>query len=465
MRHFRKESNKRQAGFTLIELMVTVVLIGMVIGLAGVFFNFSFTSEKKVEDEFSLQASMRRASETLNNSIRKATVTFTLTKDVFKGTKKDKWNYFGVENGTDVVQYIWDGTKHERIVLLKAETGISYNLYFKQNTPGSKLIEFTLECVPNGNDNKKITVKTELSALNSVAVDNGGSAEDPAVAIAYRSDPTPTPENVSIAVSLVLDTSGSMDRDMGGHDPPQSGDRRITILKRSACSLIDTFAKYRNFKVSLIPFSSSANGLKAMADCTTTAAAATIKTNINALYADGATNTGDGLRQAYYQLEAYNTANASSTKKIANYIILLTDGNPTLMTVIKEYDYTDWWGIKHYKYTTQKTTSGQCDYTDGSGSDADSDNVNYCMGYVRTIGEQLVVGKSLDINTFVIGFSAKQTEISRANDIAGYCTANPANPVRTGKYYLATDQASLDQAFGSIATTILQETWHIYGPY
>ena len=35
------DSNQKR-GVTLVELIVTIVLIGMVMGLAGIFFNFSF---------------------------------------------------------------------------------------------------------------------------------------------------------------------------------------------------------------------------------------------------------------------------------------------------------------------------------------------------------------------------------------------------------------------------------------
>ena len=245
---------KNNAGFTLIELMVTIVLIGMVIGLASLFFNFSFLSEKKVEDEFMLQANMRLASESLNTAIRNASVTFTLPETVFEGTKESKWNYFGVENGKEIVQYTWNASSasHDRRVIVPEREGIVYNLFFTQNQPGSKMIQFNLECIPDGDTSKSIAIETELAALNSVAVDDGGSVDNPAVAIAYRSDPAPNPEvittreEVTIAIALVLDDSGSMDWDMDGNS---SGDWyfdnsnvRKDIMKREAQKLVEQFA-------------------------------------------------------------------------------------------------------------------------------------------------------------------------------------------------------------------------------
>ncbi|HWQ78554.1 MAG TPA: VWA domain-containing protein [Anaerovoracaceae bacterium] len=454
---------RARSGFTLVELIVTIVLIGMVIGLANIFFNFSFLSEKKVEDEYDLQASMRQASEVLNNTIRNATVTFALPESVFEGTKKAKWNYFGLEDGKEIVQYTWDpsaGT-HDRKVLLAADPGITYSLYFSQDQPGSKMLIFHLSCLPDGNDAKKIEIETELSALNSVAVDNGGSEDNPAVAIAYRSDPKPNPEvistqeEVTIAITLVLDDSGSMDFDMQGRQQGSHGfdskNVRKTIMKAQAKKLIGDFAEMGNVMISIIPFADNADRTGAM--LSSTAYKDQLLTKINGLDASGGTNTGDGLRRAYYKLASYNTDNAGD--EIVNYIILLTDGNPTYLSSMNAYSYDP------------QTNDEKCANVNGSGQETTT-NMNNCMAYVNKIGQDLVVGKSIDIRTFVIGFSAVSANISRAESIAlNACTStSPANAMtRRGTYYAAGSDIELENVFKTIKSTILQETWHIYGPY
>lgn len=459
MKLLRKDRLKQQAGFTLVELIVTVVLTGMVLGLAGLFFNFSFLSERKIENEFDLQASMRQASEVLNNSIRKASVTFTLTGDVFGDDKQDKWNYFGVEDGNKIVQYTWNTTtlKHDKKVLLEGADGITYNLYFKVIDPSQKLIQFNIECLQSGDDSKKITVETKLSALNSVALDEGGSIDNPAAAIAFRSDPTPNPEvittqeEVNIVVALVLDDSGSMDEDMSGKSPGSWGfdtsNVRKTIMKSKACDLLDKFAE-GNFQVCVIPFASNADRAGSILDCDSNLAA--LKTKVNGLEASGGTNTGDGLRRAYYKLKAFNTENSGEDSVF--YIILLTDGNPTYRSS------TNYWTYQ------PQTEDGNCIYTNGTGSETTT-NITNCLSYVNTIGQTLVVGQSMDIKTFVIGFSGVSTDVSRAQDIAeDYCTSS-SDADRTGTYYSATSDVELESAFNTITTTILNETWHIYGPY
>jgi prepilin-type N-terminal cleavage/methylation domain-containing protein len=458
-----KRTDRARAGFTLVELIVTIVLIGMVIGLANIFFGFSFKSEKKVEAEYGLQSSMRQASEVLNNAIRNATVTFALPESVFEGTKKNKWNYFGLEDGKEIVQYTWNpgaGT-HERKVLLAADPGITYSLYFTQDEPNSKMLIFHLSCLPDGIDAKKIEIETELSAMNSVAVDNGGSEDNPAVAIAYRSDPKPNPEvittqeEVTIAIALVLDDSGSMDFDMQGRQQGSYGfdnkNVRKTIMKAQAKKLIGDFAEMGNVVISIIPFADNADRTGAMLDCDEYKDQ--LITKINGLDASGGTNTGDGLRRAYYKLDSYNAAHGGD--EIVNYIILLTDGNPTYRS-----------STNYYTFQAQ-TGDGDCAYVKGSGQEVEP-NLTECLSYVNTIGQTLVVGKSIDIRTFVIGFSAVPANVSRAKNIAqDACTsASPTYAMtRRGTYYEANSDIKLEEVFKTIKSTILQETWHIYGPY
>lgn len=464
MRLSAKNNLRKRDGFTLVELMVTIVLIGMVIGLAGTFFNLSFLSERKVEDEYDLQASVRQASELLNNTIRKATVTFTLVNTEFEGAKKSKWNYFGVEDGTEIVQYTYNEAtgRHDRKVLIKARDGISYNLYFKQNVPNSKLIQFNLECIPNGDVAKKIVVETELNAMNSVAVDDGGSPSNPATAIAYRSDPAPRPEvvttneEVTIAIALVLDKSTSMKYALDGSDAVGGRASRGSIMKAQAVNLINNQFSTQNIWASVIPFSNSANNPLEMKDCRNSTQVSQLLNKVNSISitTNQGTNTGDGLRRAYYQLKNYNANPANSGKEIVNYIIILTDGNPTF----RSGTTSSWWSA-----SGTLTADGNCneDYVWGSGQAIES-NINTCMDYVDIIGSMIKNNSSFPIRTFVIGFSGLPDDVDRALEIANYCTGSGDS--RKGTYYYAGSEIRLEETLRTITTTILAETWHIYGP-
>jgi len=450
-------------GFTLVELMVTIVLLGMVLTMAGSFVNFSFNMERKSEAEYDFQSSMRQASRVINNELRNASVTFTMTDDFFSGEKKPKWDYLGVEDSKEIVQYKWnaDNDNHDRIVLVPSSQAISYNLTFSQVYPNSKLIRFSLEGINSDDDGNKLTIDSELSAMNSVAVDEGGSLDNPAVAVAYRSDTTPKPQeittqqDVTMLIALVLDDSGSMDSDMWGKDWGDWGFRsdqvRKNIMKNEAKKLIDKFAALGNIKVAIIPFATSANNAGDFIDCTVDNKES-IKTQIQALDAYGGTNTGDGLRRAYYRIEDYNSEHSGD--EIVSYIILLTDGNPT------------YYSSSNRDYYTAKTNDGYVgnDYIKGSGQETTT-NVNNSVAYVNTIGQSLIVGRSLDIRTFVIGFTAVSGGVTRAEYIAQVACTSTIHENRKGTYYAAGSDIELENVFNEITTTILQETWHIYGPY
>ena len=139
------------------------------------------------------------------------------------------------------------------------------------------------------------------------------------------------------------------------------------------------------------------------------------------MVASGATNTGDGMRISYYAMKNFNDnpTNIDSTlpsnTKVVNYMILLSDGNPT------QYSYEK---IGGYTYYFEK--SGKAPHNTG--------DENYSFQYAKFIGENYIVGKDLDMNTFVIGFSAVSSEIDKAQSIAGYCN-DPSNPKSNGKYY------------------------------
>lgn len=449
---------KANAGFTLVEIILVLVLIGIVMNVAALFLDFSYKAEQITSDEYDIQSEVRLATEILNNAIRNSSVTFTLAEDVFIQPKKDKWNYFGLENTNEIVQYTWNATDstHERKVLVKAKAGTSYNLYFQQNQPGTKLLEYHLEVLREGDDTKSISIGSELAALNSVTVDDGGSAGNPAVAVAYRSDPAPKPEeittqeDVTIAIALVLDDSGSMDFDMQGRAPTSwsfdSSQVRKDIMKTEAKKLIDQFAALENIKVSVIPFATTANNPGNMLDATASKTA--LKTRITNLDAYGGTNTGDGFRRAYHKLRAYN--NDHPGDEIVNYIILLTDGDPTFRSSTRTNTYI--------ANLNDGDISDSYVFGNGNNDGWDGpDNLARSMAYVDAVGTMIVNDGNLNIGTFVIGFSAVPGDIANNQTIAeDYCD---------GTYYTAGSAIELEDAFNEITQTILQETWHIYGPY
>src|SRR5690606_33630215 len=91
------------------------------------------------------------------------------------------------------------------------------------------------------------------------------------------------------------------------------------------------------------------------------------------------------------------------------------------------------------------------------------DSTKYIENLVAATVKNPTGTKPVYMKTFVIGFTAVPTQVTRAQDIANYHTHSSDDRIK-GMYYAATSSDELEQVFNSIAEYILNETWHIYGP-
>lgn len=135
-----------------------------------------------------------------------------------------------------------------------------------------------------------------------------------------------------VDIALVLDNSGSMNYCMSGRQPfyfpPCSGDDpvRSAALKTAVTAFLDgvdtqnkTIANADNkVQVSLVSFADSASTLSGLTPDVTT-----LKTKVNSLKPQGATNTADGFSEAKSTLDKDTRTNA------IKYVVFFTDGVPT----------------------------------------------------------------------------------------------------------------------------------------
>lgn len=135
-----------------------------------------------------------------------------------------------------------------------------------------------------------------------------------------------------VDIALVLDNSGSMNYCMSGRQPfyfpPCSGDDpvRSAALKTAVTAFLDgvdtqnkTIANADNkVQVSLVVFADSASTLSGLTPDVTT-----LKTKVNSLKPQGATNTADGFSEAKSTLDKDTRTNA------IKYVVFFTDGVPT----------------------------------------------------------------------------------------------------------------------------------------
>lgn len=443
-------------GVTLIELIIAMSLLTMIIGIAGSLITFSSKSQAAISKEYQIQAEMRIASEIVNQQVRYSSAVFLLNKNQFKDAadRKKGWSYVTLSSDKkEIIHHIWDESadSHTPKTLVQAHDGLLYSLNFGDVINESKLVNFKIDGYFENSGSPKVSIESTLNALNSAVVDDSGTSLLPAVTLAYRLDDIPDADKIKVAVTMVLDKSGSMGFKMGGTGTNKD-DVRMTIMKQEASKLIDTFKTMDNVYVSLIPFSTNANSpgdfkkADTPANGSVLANSETLKNSINGLNANGGTNAGDGLRRSYYKHVDFKTG---ETDQVLNYTILLMDGNPTF------------WPVK----------SGSSYYGDGdissTGGDGNNNTITGSMKYIKDFADMHIKktdsSQKVFMKTFVIGFTGVPDEVGRAEEIATY-NSNGVGSKIEGIYYSAESGNDLAEVFNSIVEYILRDTWHIYGP-
>ena len=498
----------KNKGFTLLEVILTIMIMTLVYLVVSNVFTLTIRANQIANTEFDMQSNMRNVSETLNQNIKLASSVFTLKKETFEKEKKPGWKYFGIEevkdangiktgkkqiveyspiiakteviDGETVVTFKTEAPTHNKTILLDEPDDMNYNLYFSKNISHSdgKLLEFVIEGIKNGNIQRKMTVKTQLQALNSIVVEHEGS---PAVAIAYKEDipgkrVKGTQEAYAI-ITLVLDTSGSM----GAKDINDSGvlKTRIKVLNEKTEKLIKSLKDAGDkIYISVIPYDTRVDGHNDSLPNFQNIQMISHKT----LYDGGGTNTGEALLKAYQMLINKPGITIPTGAKVNYYNILLTDGEPERYTryiLPSNYSGTPAQDPQNNYYSqgnrkwyfrdawTSPLYNNSYDYDVISNSD-------YNMKYVKRIAKDYISASSLNIKSYIIGFGSGNDILSK--EIASYCVGhdtrvnNPLNkPNEKGEqikaYYSATSAEQLDIVYSELTEMIKGDMWHVMGPY
>lgn len=480
----------RRKGFTLIELLVGLALISIIISISMSLILFSNRSHAMVAKEYEIQSAIRLAAEETNRIVRFSSALFAVPKDYFHVSDLSKldagWHYFGVsEDKKSIVKYTYvveaSIGKHVTTVIVPPKDNIEYELVFKKTSSASdeSMLEVKIVAhVMNGTvrTNKKIEIGTEIEALNALQVIDKGTMSSPAIALAYRGEERPVGREVVAAITMVLDVSGSMNDKMDGTSASHVSDRRITKVKNALVGytyngvqvegMVNAFAKEENIEIAIIPFATSGNydnprsstviegGKHPFYSVSKEMSQKNdLISKINALTASEGTNTGDGMRQAYYRNIKFATENVSAkgysgSAEIRNYMIILVDGETTLATANGSNSYkTDDGPVSTLsRLNTNSTTFNHIGII-GNGSTPATNTANY----VREIGALI---KSSGIKVYVIGYAPGIT--SGINLIA----------TETGaiKVYNYSENMNLDEIFAEIKTNIMEDIWHISGP-
>lgn len=373
---------KRKA-FNLVEVMIAVALLGIVsLGLV-VLLKLPIDVNIYSEKEYNVQSDLRISSETVNGVVRDATAAFLLTKNDNKFTKG--WNYFICEEEdgkSKIVVYEWKDTAHVKRVLAEIPAKeVEFSVEFEKSSDGN-LLKYNL-LAKDISRNKDYKIETELKPLNAFNITDESTVNKSlnpprkvANCLAYRTDrPKPDKEDEGyhhVSVSFVLDTSGSMEKNLANGDPSSNSDSRIYKLKQQLISFFATMKaqdKGGIVDVRLYPFSfymayNTATEGNINMDSGTLRTMGTAKNDnrffqygekygsfqnikstdlsilnnmVDSLTPGGATNVGDGIRHAYHGIKEYEEKirkqPGGKNKRIKHYLFVLTDGVPTYCTL------------------------------------------------------------------------------------------------------------------------------------
>lgn len=271
------------------------------------------------------------------------------------------------ETGSLESGVISSGTRESGTLPILAAAGEkkTVRFYLTSTTTDWSKYDVTFEGTDNGNVVSNLAIKTDENGLRyvdmSVAADHtvqghftvtakpeplgvpehhktiakkNGANDTYTLNLNVTSKRSSTSQTVSqpVDIALVLDNSGSMNYCMSGRQPsyfhPCSGDDpvRSAALKTAVTAFLDgvdtqnkTIANADNkVQVSLVSFADSASTLSGLTPDVTT-----LKTKVNSLKPQGATNTADGFSEAKSTLDKDTRTNA------IKYVVFFTDGVPT----------------------------------------------------------------------------------------------------------------------------------------
>jgi len=183
-------------GYTLIELIIVIAILGIVISLGFSFFFFGNSSFSKGQNQSTIQHSVRMASRYITDEIRTA-------KDVRIMKEKpivfEEYNYIYVE-GIKIIHRKPDGSSQE---VFGSSVDGSIEVFF-ETAGDDNIVEFTISKVFNEQD---FQVKSSVSSLNLTdpdTIEKDYSSDNLWRVIRY-SDPIVDPAAVVRLDTLLLD--------------------------------------------------------------------------------------------------------------------------------------------------------------------------------------------------------------------------------------------------------------------
>lgn len=514
-----KKNSRNIYGFTLIELLLALSIISLVILISSNLVIFGVKSHKLTANKYDLQSSIRLATEQTNQIVRYSKAVFAVPQTFVANTSvmDPGWDYFMVSQDKKRVvtmEYNKDTNRHEERVIVGEQDNIVYEVFFEKDTSvnSDSVMKYKIYAYVTDSKGKKtrevLVFESTVESINAIQVADKGSVAAPSIALAYRSDGQTSGKgkNQIAYITIVVDVSGSMLANPNGvYEYDRRGDRieykdsRIRHVRKALggsesnpdTGIIQQFSKEENVFISLVPFSTTGNYPSPTANTNPNSrhhiyeVYDNTKKNdlveiIKKMEAEGGTNTGDGLRQAYNLHNDFRTRMSIDEKtQIHHYMVLLVDGETTYEVkkgIWERIEYWDWF-IKKIRWDFKVSNSepkyylnvGNISFYYGSNSYSSNPNTTYAITgngnsiinnspYVNAVGKL--------IKNFDAGNGVKSYIIGYAKDLGTHISSiGTSIGTESDNIYKYDDPGfNLDEIFKNIATDIMADFWLVSGP-
>lgn len=456
---------RNNKGFTLLELIVVLSIIGLVITTIFSILFFGYDVFARTQKEFDIQSQVRLALEEMGGMIRDSRALFAVPSVEYKDPE---WRYIALNDTHDrIVNHTYNTvtSSWEESTLIGPYDGVTFKIGFDKHNNMSRdnFLRMYIEAYTGDGSFKRFDIQSGYEALNALQVVDYGTVANPAIALAYRNDDFAY-ENFELVVNvaLILDYSGSMDSPIS--DDETGSPKRITILREKVANLVRQFSENENDDVnifmSVIPFNASANNPSDFYNIKDSTQRTNLLNRVNQRTAEGATNTGDGLRRGYHQLnnKLQNDLNgASGDTIIKNYTIVLVDGDSNSYTgnhtrscflIFCSREFQSFFFDDGNVNAIRGTQAG-------TGFVNDSNNTTLARQYVTAISTYLTAS---DFATnYLISFASGSTA-------EGITNVKNALSVPDSRYFDAQSSEALELSFTEIQMQITNDLWHFLGP-
>ncbi len=505
---------KTSKAFTLSELIIVIVLLGLVLIGAGMFLRTSSKISNKQTNEFYFQQDMRDAMLIIDEKVKKSSAVFTVPPRMFdnEDDRDTDWSYIGVPtNGINkgkvcILSYDETNSMWKENPLTSDSNDTSYNLKFEKPSASnlnSKILSYSLEGTPINEDGTLQTsllrsLSTSTEVLSAAFVGDMSNASEEPVALAYRTGIKESPKKASL--TIIVDASISMGYVMSADN--EGSPSRMDTLKTALNNLIDGLAENNNEEIELnISIIDYAQFATIMGENNSTLGynnlqddLPKIKKIITDLSRDRkvqylykkkvdimgpnakerkdrikSTNIADGLRLAYNTIINYSNLSGDHLKE-QKYLILFMDGFPT------EYVYNEktddyYYGDGIFNNYVSKDISTSLDRAYGAldnqfiidtrrgyNKDGDYKLWDYYSRDCAVAQVNHFKSKLPNLKSYIVAIGV--TEGRRVD------SATELSMAMTGSndYFEAENEADLNNAIEEIKKEISFDFWHLNGP-